>query len=104
MPFFVLEFNKKECQVVENLKHTLAHSPNGTPLCCGNIIYTTDKTWVYWFDSELTTAERLNSIRSLEGVATFYELPNVITSIYDPCWVWETDYIYSALQPHVAFD
>ena len=100
MPFFVLRLNNNP-NCANALKHSLEHSPNGTPLCCAQAIHTprlSNDTLVYWLNDEHATLERIDKVRLLDGVEMFEEL-NLSTSIYDPDWKWEDDYIESKIIP-----
>ncbi len=106
MPFYALTFTR-DLQKQTLLKHILAQSPNGTPLCFANanFIYTellmNGDIWVCWLDNEYVTPERLDSIRSLDGVVAFYEIDGVPVTIHDSSWTWNDNYINAILLPHL---
>jgi hypothetical protein len=104
MPFFVLRIDNVCTEKVRMLKWILAQSPNGTPLCCGQAIWTPslgENIRIYWIDDKFVTARRIQKIRSLQGVNAFEELSGVRVTIYDPSWRYENDYINKIFLPIV---
>jgi hypothetical protein len=91
MPFYILKF-KIHSEEADALKDILAHSPNGTPLCCAQAILTAtlcDDTRVYWIDNKYASPERTVEVKSLQGVETFKELPY---------WTYDDHYTESVLE------
>ena len=104
MPFFVLRLDNVCTDKIRALKWTLAQSPNGTPLCCGQAIWTPNLSQdirVYWICDAYATAARIQKIRSLEGVKAFDELEEITVTIYDPSWRYENNYIDQIFLPAV---
>lgn len=104
MPFFILRIDNVCTDKIRALKFTLAQSPNGSPLSCGQAIWTPNLSQnirVYWMDHAYATSTRIQEIRSLEGVKAFDELKEITMTIYDPSWRYERNYIDQTFLPVV---
>lgn len=96
MPFYLLLFQLKNCDSVENLKFTLAGCPNGTPLSVAKLILSwkfNNQLCIYWLDDEFVSPERTEQVKAMEGVHDFQELSEITTTIYHPEWKYEDLFI-----------
>ena len=77
-----------------DLVWSLAQSPNGTPLCCAQPVWTRNLSGLrrlYWLDDQDVTSRRIQEILSMSGVESFTKLV-VPLSIYDTDWIYEDDF------------
>ena len=100
MPFFVLRLCPLH-EENEDLIWSLAQSPNGTPLCCAQPIWTRNMSGLmrlYWLNDKDITSKRLREISSMSGVERFDRL-EVSWSIHDSDWIYEDDFIDQRFLP-----